>query len=690
MNKTFSIFTILICGLLWGTVQGNPVDQTIACQVAGNFFAAIKGGSAPVWEDITPQTGFQEFYVFANKDGEGFVIVSADDCVQPILGYSTTSRVPEIIPAHTRFFLQGYEEEILHYKNNNVRATEEIERQWESLIQGTFTPQNTTSVAPLLTSTWDQYPLYNNLCPDSAGVHALAGCVAVATAQVMRFWQWPIMGTGSYSYTDANFGYQYANFGTTTYQWSLMPNALDYSSSSAQINAVATLLYHVGVAVKMNYGTNISTAYMHSTTQPSSLNALRNYFGYKNTLHSVVKNGTSDAVWVSTLKNELNAGRPVLESGNDGEIGHAFVCDGYDNNNLFHINWGWGSYLDGYFAHNALNPNGGGSGGNQNGTYNNGVAILVGIEPEGAPNPNQQYTITATSSNSTMGSVTGGGVYAGSNTVELRATANPGYRFTGWNDGVTTNPRTIVVTGNTTYVANFDNLGGNVRHYDNGTFSGAYSAADVTYWGIRFPIGTLSPYTTLSAIRLWDVVAGNYEVRIHQGNFPTSGNKVHSQNFQMSGSNNWHETNLNTPVTINHSKPLWIVIYYVGTDFPAAASDYAGTDEASWLSYDGAMWYKLSDFSDTYVTWMVRAVLTGGNDPVSEYQPATENIYSVGNTIVTDGVDNTWVEIYDMTGRLVIRDESTELSHRVFPIAHSGVYMVRTGNGNTKKVVVMR
>jgi hypothetical protein len=691
MKRTY-ILILLFVILLLPNAYGKPVNFTTAQQVASHFWSVMKSESA-LWTNVSAQNGFQEFYLLENKEGVGFVIVSADDCVQPILGYSTTSRIPAPIPTHIRSFLLRYEQEIQYYKSNNIVATDEIEQQWNSLIHGTFTPHNTTAVGPLLTTTWDQAPYYNEMCPDSAGVHALAGCTATATAQVMKFWEWPIVGTGSHSYTDDNFGPQSANFGATTYQWSLMPNSTDEFYNTNQVYAVATLFYHIGVSVNMDYGIDASFASLSTlgySQHPSSERALKTYFGYKNTIHSVYKNQTSDADWVSTLMGEINAGRPVLEQGSGDGGGHAFVCDGYDNNGLFHINWGWSSYLDGYFAHNALNPGGGGAGGNESQTYNNGVIIIVGIEPDGG-SPNQQYTVTVNSSNNAMGTVTGGGSYQGSTVVVLSATANTGYRFTGWNDGVTTNPRTIVVTDNTTYTANFDNLGDNVRHYDNGTFVSANSATDMTYWGIKFPAGTLSPYTTLSAIRLWDVAAGNYEVRIHQGNMPKNNNMVTSHSFQMSGTNNWHETSLNSPIAINHSQHLWVVVYHAGTIPPAAASDYAGIRDGSWISYDGSNWYVPFDYNDNmYVTWMLRAVLTGGGNATPEHTISKENIFSVGNMIVVDGMEDSWVEIYDMTGKRIARDDKMDSNHKVFNITNSGIYVVHTGSGITKKVMVVR
>ena len=690
MKRKASLFLFVILGFLSAVSYGNPVDSKTAQQVASHFWTAMKGDVSAQWSDISAQNGFQEFYLFENEAGLGFVIVSADDCVQPILGYSMTNGVPSSIPVQIRSFLQRYEQEIQYFKAKGVVATEKITHEWNSLINGTYTPQNTTAVAPMLTTKWDQTPYYNQMCPDSAGWYALAGCVATATAQVMKYWEWPVMGVGSYSYTDDNFGPVSANFGATTYQWSLMPDSLDSYSSADQINAVATLIFHVGVAVKMNYGLNASSAYLNSSAsnQQSSERALKNYFSYKNTLHCVYKSQTSDADWVSTLIGEINAGRPVLEAGSGEGGGHAFVCDGYDNNGLFHINWGWGSYLDGYFAHNALNPGDGGAGSNESNSYNESVRILVGIEPEGG-NPNQQYTITVNSSNNAMGTVTGGGTYSGSSMVQLMATAKTGYRFTGWNDGETTNPRNIVVSDNITYTANFDDLGSNVRHYDNGTFANTWTVEDnQLFWGIRFPAGTLSPYTTLSAVRLWNLVAGNYEVRVYQGSSLNNGNMVASQNFQMQGSHSWHETNLNSPVSIDHSKILWVFVSYDGSAPAAAVSNYAGNTDGCWLFYGGTP-YVTTSFNE-YVTWMLRVVLDGGNDPVPNHTTSVEDIYSVGNSIVVKGAENTWVEIYDMTGRCILRDEKLESNRKVFNIAHSGVYVVRTGNGTTKKVAVVR
>lgn len=378
------VFLISIC------LYGNPVSPTNALRVAENFLISNSGkGQGFSLADVTDQTDFQEFYIFSNTSGTGFVLVSADDCVQPILAYSMDNNIDFPLPFHIENFIEQYEAEIAFAKEHGVRATNEIVEQWSELLMGNYTPRNTLSVEPLLSTTWAQSPYYNDLCPMSDGVYTLTGCTATATAQIMKFWNWPETGTGSYTYTDPTFGQQSADFSSAHYNWDMMPNALTDSSSADEVTSVATLMYHLGVAVEMEYGFNGSSAFTQSSGYedlPCAENALKKYFDYKNTLHSVYKDIVGDNVWISTLTAELNAGRPILESG-IGTAGHAFVCDGYDNNGLFHINWGWGGLYDGYFAHNDLSPQGSGS---PHYTFNDKQIITIGIEPNTSLRTNVQ------------------------------------------------------------------------------------------------------------------------------------------------------------------------------------------------------------------------------------------------------------------------------------------------------------
>jgi hypothetical protein len=204
-------------------------------------------------------------------------------------------------------------------------------------------------------------------------------------AQVMKFWNYPTTGTGFHSYNHSTYGTLSANFGSTTYNWTNMPNQLTSASTSTQRSAVATLMYHCGVSVDMNYGVASeggSSAYVISSASAvthCTEYALKTYFGYKSTLQGIKKANYTNTNWINILKTELNAGRPMVYAG-FGDGGHCFVCDGYDNNNFFHFNWGWGGSYDGYFTLDALNPGSGGIGGGSY-SYNDGQQAVIGIEP---------------------------------------------------------------------------------------------------------------------------------------------------------------------------------------------------------------------------------------------------------------------------------------------------------------------
>ena len=261
---------ILLSLIAWVTlsatlqVAASPVDAGKARQAAYNFLKA-NGIKINRLTDITAQTGYSEFYVFAGTDGRGFVLVSGDDCVTPILGYSATGAfVTEGMPANLRRWLDSYEDQIRFYRHAQLPggiatapAGSPVRQQWQRLMSGSLpTPPCNTPVSPLITTAWDQQTFYNSLCPfdSTENLRTVTGCVATATGQLMRYWSHPDTGYGSHSFLHSTYGTLSANF-NTGYNWSAMPAQLTSSSTAAEVNAVATLLYHIGVAVEMNYGT---------------------------------------------------------------------------------------------------------------------------------------------------------------------------------------------------------------------------------------------------------------------------------------------------------------------------------------------------------------------------------------------------------------------------------------------------
>lgn len=335
------------------------------------------------------ENGTAAIYVFNTENG--FVMISADDCAIPILGYSNESVFTgDDVPIQMEEYLQHFVEQIQYGIESQMVADERTARQWE-LVQATGNIaeiKGASVVTPLLTDAWNQDCYYNNLCPvDANGPcgHVYAGCAATAFSQILHYWGFPSQGTGSHSYTPEGYPTQTVDFGATTYQWSNMPNALTASSPSTQINAVATLMWHCGVAIDMGYGPYGSGAI------PSNVaTALTSYFNYSNDLSVVYKANYDNSTWLNLIKNCLDLGRPIHYSGwnADSSSGHGFVCDGYDSNNMLHFNWGWSGYYNNYYALDALTP------GNDNYSYDN--LAIINIHPN---LPSYQVNISASPSN---------------------------------------------------------------------------------------------------------------------------------------------------------------------------------------------------------------------------------------------------------------------------------------------------
>ena len=444
------IMMMLLFALTLG-VKANPIDIGQAREVGAKFVNGSMSMRATA-NDLRHVTTYKTdrnvaaFYVF--NMANGFIIVAADDCSIPILAYSKEGSFDmDNIPMQMEGYLQVYRKEIQYGIEHGLSGDESIAKQW-NMLRTTGSPygnRSTTAVEPLLSETWDQNCYYNALCPeDSEGPcgHVYVGCVATAMGQIMHFWQYPVVGSGSHTYYPDGYSQQTANFGATTYDWNNMPDNLNSSSSSTQINAVATLLWHCGIAVNMMYSASGSGAYSNDVP-----NALTEYFNYSDVLFGQYKEDNTS--WLSLVKSNLDLGLPVYYSGsdvNDGG-GHAFVCDGYDSNDQLHFNWGWSGSGNGYFAVDALNV-----GGYQ---FNNYNYAIFNIRPQ----TGNTYQITAEANPAEGGTVSGGGTYYEGRLCTLTAVSDYDYNFVNWTkDGVvvSTEPSySFMVTEDATYVANF-------------------------------------------------------------------------------------------------------------------------------------------------------------------------------------------------------------------------------------------
>ena len=489
MRKIVIVLALLFCCKL---VFSNPIDTTTAKIVAANFWKQnTERNKVPdfVCESMAPR--FTGFYVLNSTQEEGFVIVSADDRVQPILGYSKESTFDASnMPPNLRDWLLGYEQQIHYAIDKNNEPTEEIVAEWNTLLEGGIVaPKSTTAVNPLLTTQWDQSPYYNELCPtnifaSNSNGHTVTGCVATAMAQVMKYWNHPTHGRGYHSYNCSFYGTQSANFANTTYDWSHMPNQLTATSSSTQVNAVATLMYHCGVSVDMNYGVvNGSSAYTSDVAD-----ALKSYFRYDNSTHFVLKSNYSESSWISLLKTELNAGRPIVYDGHGAAGGHAFVCDGYDNSNYFHFNWGWGgSCNNAYYSINNLTP----------GTfdYTSNQGAVIGIKPSTNTGPEIEMYSTLNVND----------VWFGSNITGTIQILNTGSSYTGYMAVVIFNEEEIAVCSQVFSVTNLPynyystgniNINGGVPLIPGTYYAFALYSEDGNNWDM-VPNGTNAyPYTT--------------------------------------------------------------------------------------------------------------------------------------------------------------------------------------------------
>ncbi len=304
-----------------------------------------------------------------------------------VLAYSTeTGFSPNFAKTGVSDWVKNVSGNVHSASIRHIAASAHVQGLWQAYLNGQ-NPVSTKSavIGPLVHTEWNQEPYYNSLCPydSSTASRAVTGCVATAMAQIMRYWSYPLQGTGSYSYNDEtpyftnNFGTQSANFGATTYNWAAMVNNVTSNTSPAD-----TLSYQCGVAVAMDYGTDAQGGSGAFVTQaeagagnPCAQMAFATYFSYNpNTLQGVRESSYNSSDWLNLMRNELNAGRVIQYEGDDPTAGgHTWVCDGYDNTDMLHMNWGWGGAFDGYFTPSNLDADG------YDFSENDGA--LIGIEP---------------------------------------------------------------------------------------------------------------------------------------------------------------------------------------------------------------------------------------------------------------------------------------------------------------------
>ncbi len=334
------------------------------------------GHNAPQMKELKTFSENPAYSIFGYEQG-GFAVVSADDLLPEVLGYSEKKFNDGNVNPNFQWWLTSVEKAAAYLVENNIPAT-------------TVTPDPARfdlDVPGLLTTTWGQQEPYNNMCPygTSSGQHdwqdygggdgrCVTGCVATAMAQILNFHAFPPKGQGTHSVRVGGQTYT-VDFGEGEYDYANMLDSYAGEYTEEEGRAVARLMYHCGVAADMEYATDGS-----GTQVFNCLNGLHRNFGFGSEVKSVARDNYGEKAWMDMIFGELTEGRPILYVGVDYSIfaGHAFVFDGYDATGKVRVNWGWNGDDDGFYEVALLNPPGL--------KFNAGQEMITGIQA-----PDEQF-----------------------------------------------------------------------------------------------------------------------------------------------------------------------------------------------------------------------------------------------------------------------------------------------------------
>lgn len=390
MKKIIFIFAI---SLLCWQLKAVSVTPEEAKRVASRFLSE-KGipynskNDAIRLVNCEKSNGHIPVYYLFKIEPKGFVIISASSFTHPVLAYSLEEDFVEN-PA-VEAMLESYKFEILKAEKEKAISRKGAEEKWKYYLEESFIPKSAKgrSVKPLLTTLWDQSRYYNTYCPwdvnagPSYDYRVPNGCVALAMAQIMNYYRHPVKGTGGVSYIPYPYPRQTASFADHTYNYDAMGNRLNEYTGE-----VAKLIHHAGISTRMVYTPDGSGANTVEAVQK-----MVEHFKYSNDARCIYKDEFPDTLvvfFIKVLMDELDQKRPVLYSGDPptGGSGHAYILDGYDEDSLFHINWGWGGQANGYFRID------------MDGYYTENATAFINLYPaegtEAAPQPKTRLTASS-------------------------------------------------------------------------------------------------------------------------------------------------------------------------------------------------------------------------------------------------------------------------------------------------------
>lgn len=334
---------------------------------AGVLHATRTGAVTLVWDGTDGTRGSEpDFYVF-NSDGGGFAVIAADDRAYPVLGYSEEGSFKvDGMPSHIRAWFDNYGRQIESLRTSGAGQDRKMAALWKEVSAP-------SPVKVLKTALWGQDEPFNKKCPDKS----LTGCVATSTATIMYYYKWPEKTSGeklpSYTYFSDDNKKEISQPGhnlSLSYDWNRMLLSYNESYSQTAADAVGNLMYDIGIALQLQYGSEGTSGYAEDI-----IPVLVKYFDYDSCASLIYRDEMSSRQWSSLIKAEIDAGRPVSYSALDATNGgHQFILDGYGTEDTFHFNFGWCGGCDGLYRIDALNP--------AEYHLNLGQTAIIGLKPD--------------------------------------------------------------------------------------------------------------------------------------------------------------------------------------------------------------------------------------------------------------------------------------------------------------------
>lgn len=362
--------------------HARQVAEQVVARQAGSLRQSKSLSLAYVAETLdkslrSSEAASADYYVYNVGQNEGFVIVSGEDRAMPVLGYADSGAFDaKELPDAMKSWLTGCQEQIQWASQQKGEVSLTIRKAWKDCVSGTLRAGGKSKL--LKTANWNQNTPYNLQTPTYNGQHAFTGCIPTAVAILMQYYQYPKQADPANrvaDYEGRSIHY------TSSYDWSQMPAEIDANNAN-QTAAISQLMWEIGANMGTQYGLEESSTSM-------SLAPLMEVFGFSRQMKMLYKEdwgyNRNDAEWEQLIRTELEENRPVFYSASSdtkitalGGVGHAFIIDGYDSYDFYHVNWGWGGHCNGYFLLTALDPY---WGENYKGGYNHGASIISHFMP---------------------------------------------------------------------------------------------------------------------------------------------------------------------------------------------------------------------------------------------------------------------------------------------------------------------